>query len=298
MENESQKIFQKAVLLQLSTSVWSASKTIEAGLMEQLGQSSDWVRGKKYLLNPQMLGSLKTVCHQARNKVGKYSLPFPIQAIQLIPKDYIETIDTILQSQEQKFWKKVSEFESMYEEGREEAKDVLGELFNASDYPINIRRKFKFAWRFLMLDIPNKASILTPEIYEREKEKFETLIQDTRELSMRALREEFATILEEITRKLHSNGDRPKILSNAIFNKLQEFLCDLENRNIFEDEKLSELADQARATIRNVSPYGLKCNHDLKEHIKNEMSSLKNTVEQGIVDIPRRQITLEQPEAA
>ena len=31
--------------------------------------------------------------------------------------------------------------------------------------------KFNFEWRYLALGVPSKASLLTPEIYDREKQK-------------------------------------------------------------------------------------------------------------------------------
>lgn len=51
-------------------------------------------------------------------------------------------------------------------------RQILGHLFRDTDYPVNIRDKFRFEWRYVILDIPNEASVLPPEIYEREKEKF------------------------------------------------------------------------------------------------------------------------------
>ncbi len=39
------------------------------------------------------------------------------------------------------------------------------------------------------MDVPGKSGILSPELYEREKEKFHTLMEETRELATVALRE-------------------------------------------------------------------------------------------------------------
>lgn len=299
MAAKPERIFDKACLIQLTTSVWSASKSVDPVLFEHAGQNSDWIKGRKFLINPELLGQIKTAAHQARNKVRRYALPFPIQSVQLVPKEYVSTIEEILQYQQARFWEKVDEFEGMYAQAREEAKEVLGNLFNETDYPVDIRRKFKFGWQFLALQVPSQASILSPEIYEREKEKFENLMHETQDLCMQALRSEFAGLLQELTEKLGSNGDRPKkIVANSMFNKLNEFFSEFQTKNIFEDEELTQLAEQAKQVINNVSPSSLKYNVQARDQIKSEMQQLQEAVEQSIIDLPRRQIRLDEDVAA
>jgi hypothetical protein len=287
-------IFEKACLLQMTTSVWSASKSVDPVLLKELGDHGDWVKGRKNLINPELMGQIRTAAHQARNKVRQYSLPFPIMSIQLVPKKYITTIEDILQFHQIRFVEKVDEFIGMYSEAREEAKHVLGDLFNETDYPLNIRSKFKFTWQFLALQVPSKSMILSPEIYEREKARFENLMYDTRELCLQALRTEFADLLAELTDKLSANGNKPKkIVANSMFNKLHEFFSEMDSRNIFEDQELNELAENAKQIIANVSPYNLKYNDQVKEQIRGEMQNLRHTLESSIIDLPRRNIRME-----
>ena len=37
------------------------------------------------------------------------------------------------------------------------ARESLGHLFNEADYPIDVRRKFRFEWRFITMDVPGKS---------------------------------------------------------------------------------------------------------------------------------------------
>lgn len=290
-------IFEKACLLQMTTSVWSASKSVDPVLLKELNEHSDWLKGRKNLINPELLGTIRTAAHQARNKVKQYSLPFPIMSIQLVPKKYISTIEDILQNHQVRFVERVEDFIGMYSEAREEAKNVLGDLFNEMDYPSDIRSKFKFNWQFLALQVPSKTMILSSEIYEREKARFESLMRDTRELCLQAMRTEFADLLHELTEKLSTNGDRPKkIVANSMFNKLNEFFSEMDSKNIFEDQELVELANSAKQIISNVSPYNLKYNDQVKDQIRLEMQSLQRTLENSIIDLPRRTIRMDNSE--
>lgn len=293
MEN----IFEKACLLQMTTSVWSASKSVDPVLLRELSEHSDWVKGRKYLINPELLGQIRTAAHQARNKVKDYSLPFPIMSIQLVPKKYITTVEEILQHHQVRFMDKVDEFIGMYSQAREEAKEALGSLFNEMDYPLNIRSKFKFGWQFLALQVPSRAMILSPEVYEREKARFENLMFETRELCLQALRMEFSGLLEDLTEKLSSNGSKPKkIVTNSMFNRLNEFFMELDTKNIFEDQELQELTNNARQIISDVSPYSLKYNDQARDQIREQMQGIRNTLEESIIDLPRRTIRFENHE--
>ena len=285
-------IFQKACLIQLSTSHWQGSRMLEQGVMERFGQNSEWLRGRKYLINPELLGPIRTAVHQARNTVLKFSLPFPITAIYLVPKESLSIVDERLQAYRNRFWDKVEDFATVYDEAREEARVNLGDLFNEADYPTSIRNKFKFDWRFLMLTVPSKSKLLPPELYEREKAKFESLMEETRELAMTALREEFSQVLQFMIERLSMNGGKPKTIKGSMFNKLHEFLEDFSTRNLFEDEKLQELADQARNVISGISPYGLSYNTSLRDEIRSQMNSLKETLDASIEEMPRRKIRL------
>jgi hypothetical protein len=142
------------------------------------------------------------------------------------------------------------------------------------------------------LSTPAKSRILSPEIYEREKEKFANLMEETREMAMIALREEFSGVVNNLVDRLTSNDGKPKMISNAMFNKLNEFLDDFSTRNIFEDEELAGIIEQAKSVVSGVSPYGLKYNDVLQKKITKGMSDVNAAINASIEEIPRRRLKL------
>lgn len=285
-------IFKKACLIQLSSSIWQGTRMLEQGVVEKMGKNSDWVKARKFLINPEYLGPIKTTVHQARNSVQKYALPFPITALYLVPKEMLTRIDSILEHYKNEFWTRMGEFQLQYEVAKEEARDVLGPLFSEADYPEEISPKFNFEWRFLTLDVPGKTGILPPEVYEREKQKFQNMMEDTRELAMTALRQEFGDIVQHLVERLTSDNGKPKALKSSMFNKLTEFLNGFGSRNLFEDDKLAELASQAKEVIGGISPYVLKYNDTLREQLSASMHRIKEAVDASIEEFPRRKIRL------
>jgi len=286
-------IFKKACLIQLSTSVWQGARTLEPALMEKLSQGNEWVKARKLLINPELLGPIKTSVHQARNMVQQFALPFPITSIYLIPKESLGHVDQRLEEFKERFWSKVNDFEDQYDLAREEAKQFLGELFNESDYPEDIATRFNFEWRFLTIDVPGKSNILTPEIYEREKQKFISMMEETKELAMSALREEFGEIVHNLMDRLNGNGNGTmKTFKASMLNKMHEFLDAFGSKNVFNDDQLAELVTQAKSIISGLSPYGLQYNKTIREKITGEMNQLKTAIDGAIEDAPRRKIRM------
>ena len=293
MENEDYTdVFQKACLIQLSTSVWQGCCKLDESVLKRIGENSEWLKGSKDLVNQDLLSPIRKCAGQARTAILKYSLPFPINSVYLISKEALTLVDEKLQDYKEQFWDKVQDFELLFEIAKEEAMGYLGDLYNEADYPIDITRKFRFEWRFLTLDVPGKSTVLPPEIYEREKEKFQSMMDETRELAISALREEFAKIINGLTERLNKDSTQPRVIKSSMFNKMRDFLDGFGTRNIFEDEVLVELSQQAKALIGGVSPEGIKGNDVMRQKIKNEMNELKFAIDSAIEDMPRRKIRM------
>lgn len=289
-KNNHRGVFDNACLVQFSTSLWQCSKMLDQHVMHRIGENTQWLRGRKYIINPELLGPCRTAVHQARDMLKRFGLPFPITSIYLIPKESVQVVDERLTFYKNRYWEKFKEFEALYDEAREEAKKNLGELFNETDYPVNIATRFNFEWRYLTITLPGKTSVLTPEIYEREKKKFLDLMEETKELAMTALREEFGAIVHHLVDRLGNSNGKPKTINGSMFNKLKTFLEDMGSRNIFQDETLIQLTEEAKAVIEGVSPYGLKYNPNLRDEIKKSMADLKDAIDASIEEMPRRQI--------
>jgi len=289
-------IFKKACLVQIASSCWIGSKTLEQALMEQIG-NSNWVKGQKLLVNPELLGPIKTTLHKARSYLSKVALPFPITSLYLVPKDHIDQVDAYLNEVKTEFWERVENFIGFYNEARDEARMILGELFCSADYPTSIREKFRLEWRFLALDVPTKASVLSPEIYQREKQKFQDLMEETKSLAMTALRTEFAKLVTDITDRLTvSNDGKPKVIRSTMLNGLKDFLDTFGDRNLFDDQALVDLANQAKQTITGINgtfSYAMKYNRELRRQFTEDMDRIKTAIVESIDDMPRRQIVME-----
>jgi len=159
---------------------------------------------------------------------------------------------------------------------------------------VDIGSKFSFAWRFIILDVPNgNSGVLSPEVYEREKTKFVQTMEEARELAIVSLREEFSGMIQRITERFtNGNGAKSKIFKNSSVNNFYEFFETFRERNIFRDSELAELVDQAEAILGGKTAETIRSNDQLKDHIRGGMADVEKSME-DIFSQPRRRIVME-----
>jgi len=256
MEN----LFEKGCLVQLSIGVWRAAKKIDHRKLAQMTESHEWLSATKKLIDPEALKPIAKIGNSARSYLKCVSLPFPLNGMVFVPKEMINMIDEKLQEFKDEFHMALDGFIQDYDYLRTIANGRLGELFNELDYPVDIRQKFSFVWRFVVLDVPNgNAGILSPEVYEREKEKFVQTMEEARELAIQSLREEFASMVTRISERFTTGPDgKPKVFKNSTVNSFYEYFETFKERNIFKDEDLAELVSQAQSILSGTTPDTLR----------------------------------------
>ena len=289
MEN----LFEKGCLVQLSASIWGATRKIRPEHLADFTVSREWLRASKKLVDPEALKPVAKVINKARSYVTSVSLPFPIKGMEFVPKEMITRVDGRLTEFKTDFNDRVQTFVESYDRLREAATVHLAELFNEMEYPLDIRSKFAFIWRFIILDVPNgNTAILAPEVSEREKEKFVHTMEQARELAVCSLREEFADMVERITERF-SNGQNgnSKVFKNGTVNNFYEYFETFKERNIFKDAQLAELVDRAKTILGGQSAEEIRSNEYLKERIRDGMQGVETAMGE-ILSLPRRRIIM------
>ena len=290
MEN----MFEKGCLVQLYISKWGGVKKINDNQLAEMIETHEWLTATKKLVDPESLKPICKVGNSARTYLTSISLPFPIQGMVFIPKEMITRVDQKLEGFKTEFNQTVTTFLDDYDKLRETAMVYLGDLFNEVDYPVHVEKKFSFAWRFIILDVPNgKSGILSPEIYEREKEKFIQTMEEARTMAIESLREEFGSMVERITERFTQSGDgKPKVFKNATVESFYEFFETFKERNIFRDQQLDELVERAQAVLGGVSAESIRTNADLKENIRAGMAEVEGVMAVALAR-PRRKIVMD-----
>jgi hypothetical protein len=293
-EYHMENIFEMGCLIQLSTSVWGARRKIKTEQISDMASANEWLSTHKKLIDPCALKPIQKAANAARGYLAGVSLPFPINGMVFVPKEMISKVDEQLAVLKSDFNDQVTEFIDRYDRLRETAMVYLGNLFNETDYPVNIQAKFSFGWRFVALDVPNgKSRVLPPEVYEREKNKFVQTMEEARELAILSLREEFSGMINRITERFTNGHDsKPKVFKKGTINNFYEFFETFKERNIFRDSELTELVGRAEAILGGKSVEAIRSNDQLKQQIRNGMAEVETSME-DILSRPRRRIVMD-----
>ncbi len=163
----------------------------------------------------------------------------------------------------------------------------LNGLFNPVDYPRDISQRFAFAWKYITLGAPDQAQLLSPEVYEREKQKFEQTMLEFRETAVNTLRASFAEMVDRITERL---SGKKKVFRDSLIGNIQEFLTDFDALNITNDTELSAQVERCKAIMSGVNPDSLRSNSAFRSGIASSMASVQTSLNGMMVNRPKRKL--------
>jgi hypothetical protein len=212
-----------------------------------------------------------------------------------VPFESVGRIDERLQEMKAGFEVACAAFYQVYGQLREDARSMLGELYDESDYPADISQFFAFDWRFITMQAPGANNVLDPALVEREQAKFINTMEEAREMGVRALREEMAGLLKNCVDRLSEPGadGKKKIFRDSMVGNFFEFFETFKERNIFADAELSALCESAKAVLGGVKPEDLRGDDGLRETVRANMATLAGVLDNAIVAMPGRRVKME-----
>jgi hypothetical protein len=286
ISEESEAILKQGCLVHLECSIWGMRKKIPKSQVN-VEAAPEYFNAVKYLIDPQQIKPIEQIRGAARGYLSNKSLPFPVTGLVFVPKDMIGVIDERLETLRTEFVERTNVFISHYNTFIMNAQEKLNGLYNPVDYPNDISGRFAFAWKYITLGAPGESQVLTPEIYEREKRKFEQTMFEFRETAIDTLRTSFSGMVERITERL--NGKK-KVFRDSLVGNIQEFLTDFDALNITDDAELSAQVKRCKAIMSGVNPDSLRSNSAFRSGIAASMASVQTSLNSMMVDRPKRKL--------
>jgi hypothetical protein len=219
------------------------------------------------------------------------SLPYPEPGIRLIRQDQIETFDARMQALKQELDEAVEQLDRHYEQLKSTARNRLGRLYNPADYPGSLRGLFSVTHDFPSVEPPDYLQQLSPGLYQQECERVAARFDEAVRLAEQAFVEELHGLVAHLTERLTGQTDgQPKVFRDSAVNNLAEFFQRFRTLNVRSNEQLDELVAQCQGVIRGVEPQTLRDDQNLRQTVAQQMASVQNTLDDLLVDRPRRNI--------
>jgi len=286
ISEESEAILKQGCLVHLECSIWGMRKKIPKSQVT-VEASPEYFNAVKYLIDPQQIKPIEQIRGAARNYLSYKSLPFPVTGLVFVPKDMIGVIDERLEGLRLEFVERTNVFISHYNTFIATAQEKLNGLYNPVDYPSDISGRFGFRWKYITLGTPGQSQLLSAEVYEREKRKFEQTMFEFRETAVDTLRFSFSEMVERITERL---SGKKKVFRDSLIGNIQEFLADFDALNITDDTELSAQVKRCKAIMSGVNPDMLRGNDAFRSGIAASMASVQTSLNSMMVNRPKRKL--------
>ena len=270
-------LIDKALLVQLNISQWTArkyDKKASRKVAEEFHSYIDQGRYNKALL--PMNGLLDRVHKKTtliRTKFYTNTSPWGIEGtFMLSSKNYLSFTNEF--RKEKGEWQYlVDDFLNNYDDLRQDAQRVLGQLYNEDDYPSQDMLARKFSMDLAIFPVPStdfRVAIGDEELAEIQKD-VERRVVDAQNHAMQDLWDRLYKQVEHMTEKL---SDPKAIFRDSMVENARELCSLLPRLNFTDDPNLENLRQQVEANIARHHPDALRNDPDLRQDTAAEAKAI------------------------
>lgn len=219
------------------------------------------------------------------------SLPYPEPGIRLIRQDAIADFDAQISRLREELDDAVAELDRHYDDLRSAARNRLGDLFDASDYPSTLVGMFGIEHDYPSVEPPDYLRRLNPELYQQECQRVRTRFDEAVQLAEQAFLDELSKLVEHLTERLSGQEDgKPKVFRDSAISNLTEFFERFRSLNVRSNEQLDDLVGQCQQVVQGIAPQNLRDNQVLRQSVAQELGEVQNVLDGLLMDRPRRNI--------
>jgi len=219
------------------------------------------------------------------------SLAYPESGIRLIKQSQIEDFNSTLEDYREQLESSVRMFDEQFGEIRAAAKQRLGSLFDLADYPSSLRDEFRISWDFPAVDPPDYLRRLNPELFEEQARRVSLRFQNAVEMAEGAFIEELDRLVNHLSERLSGDDDgRPRVFRDSAVENMAEFFSRFKNLNINSNEQLDQLVGRCEELMTGVQPQALRDSQSLRRSLSTNLAAVQSSLDQLMVEQPRRNI--------
>jgi len=218
--------------------------------------ASDRVKSTKTLIRSKNYDRLRAAMNQLKKRVESKAMPSYFRSGMFVCKqESVAEVEVMIRDGWQAIQNnELADFIKGYPEDIERARQSvkeggLGPLFREADYPEAeaLQATFNVEWYWMALSVPENI----PDALKAEaQEKFKRRMEDAAQQIEQALRTEFLDLIKHAEDRLTTApGEKPKVFRDSMIGNVMEFLNTFDSRNMFGDERMTQVIAQARAAL-------------------------------------------------
>jgi hypothetical protein len=218
------------------------------------------------------------------------TLPFTEPGIRLIRRSQISLLDGRLKELRGELAEAARQLDAHYDELLHSARERLGSLFEASDYPPRLSDWFSMDWDYPSIQPPDYLRQLSPELYEQECRRVRARFEEAVSLAERAFVDEFSQLVRHLCERISEKGGRRQVFVEGAHVRLCEFFGRFRQLNIGSQPELDALVERAQAVVAGISPDDLQQLPELRQVVAMDLQQVAESLDALMVDRPRRRL--------
>lgn len=265
----------------------------KAEAADAFGAEGNYLSAAKKLLDTKhpAFRAVTSVRHQILSYWKGNSLPYPEPGIRLIRQDDVGAFNMHMTTHKSDLAEAINGLNAHYADLRATARERLGRLYNATDYPDSLTGLFDVTWDFPSVEPPTYLSRLSPDLYRQESQRVAARFDEAVKQAEEAFLAELDRLVSHLTERLSGQEDgKPKVFRDSAIENLTEFFGRFRRLNIRSNEQLDQLVDQVQSAVRGVEPQSLRTDMPLRQRVASQLAGVQSVVDGLLVDRPRRNI--------
>ena len=257
----SKMIQERALLVDLSISGWSGSKTdrdATARLLADAHAQKGAASVSKKLVNPAHLKTISRISESIREAHDRITLPWDNRGMRILPVELHDDYTSAISLLNDTRIGAIETFLGQYEEAREEARGLLGDLYDPADYPTAAELRGRFSCEYRFFPVPDGRHFVA-DMAEKQKA---AIAEDIN----RSVRARMETATQDLYRRLHEAiqavaaqvSEDKKRVHGSVFEALDDLLCAAGAMNLTGDDRLNEIIKQAKLALSGVTPEAMR----------------------------------------
>jgi hypothetical protein len=256
----------RALLVQLSVSQWTARKYDKKATKEVAdanGTTTAVGRYNKSLLPMNdLLDNIHKKTTHIRQRYYDNTLPWGIDGTQMLPtSNYLQFMSDFRKERDE--WNiLVRNFVDHYDTLKEDAKRILGGLYDPADYPSAVDIRQKFHMDMAVFPVPSadfRVSIASDELSRIQQD----VERRVKEAEQAALKDVWQRLFDRVKHMAEKLADPKAIFRDSMVENAREICAMLPRLNFSDDPNLEALRQQVEASLIK-HPEALRNDPDLR----------------------------------
>lgn len=270
----------KALLAHLGVSQWIGKK-LDKKASNAIAVANNAVNAagrynKSLLPTCNVLENVKTKTSSIRKKFYRNTLPWGIEGTFILPSPNYMPFMLEFRKEKDEWWDLVNVLLAEYPLAQQSAQQLLGGLYNKSDYPTPNELRSKFRMEVTILPVPT-AGDFRVELLDDEFEAIKTGIEErVAESTKAAMQDVWQRLFDKVEWLIGRLADPKNTFHDDTYKDAQETCALLTRLNFTNDADLEAMRQEVEQKLVSHHPESLRNDPDLRRDVAADAAAIRS----------------------